>query len=68
MLRLPPPMKLTFRHRRHRLNMTLAVAEALRPNKPNIPETKQNLQNSAGRCLGMFIFAIVILKIICIFF
>ena len=35
-LRFPPPVKLTFRHHRHRLEMTLAVAEALSHNKnPN---------------------------------
>ena len=31
MLRFPPPVQLAFHH----LNMTLAVAEVLSPNKPN---------------------------------
>ena len=34
-LRFPPPVKLTFHDRHLRLDMTLAVAEALSPNKPN---------------------------------
>ena len=34
MLRFPPPVKLTFPHHRHCLDMTLAVAEALSHQQP----------------------------------
>ena len=38
-LRFPPPVKLSFHHHNHCLDMTLAVVQALSPNKPNLNMT-----------------------------